>query len=333
MKEKVLTVVIPSYNVEKYLTETLESFVNCKNKEKIDIIVVNDGSRDGTLKLAENYEENYKNFIKVINKENGGHGSTINSGLKEAKGKYFIVVDGDDWIDSTIMDEFIDFLQDKKEDVIVTGHYRNYINTGKEEYYTYSESKGFSCNLDYILKKNYLIPMTDICYKTSLLHKINLRIQEHTFYVDEEFCTLPFIEATSFCFFGQGFYHYRIGDINQSISVKNTIQRIEDKKKVLKNIYTLTLDKCYDENNKEYIERKMSGIANSILLINYVYISNKKEGYNKGKLFYHEIKNKYPLILERCKKNNRRFLVMNRMLVNEQMWRSYQQLKYKIKRK
>ena len=100
MDEKILTVTIPSYNVEAYLEDCLESFVNSEVMDDIEVLIVNDGSSDNTVKIAQRYVDKYENTFRLINKENGGHGSTINTGVREAKGKYFKVVDGDDWVDT-----------------------------------------------------------------------------------------------------------------------------------------------------------------------------------------------------------------------------------------
>ena len=86
MEEKILTITIPSYNVEAYLEECLESFVNSEVMEEIEVLVVNDGSSDSTAEIAQRYADKYPETFRLINKENGGHGSTINTGIKEAKG-------------------------------------------------------------------------------------------------------------------------------------------------------------------------------------------------------------------------------------------------------
>ena len=103
MDEKILTVTVPSYNVQAYLEDCLESFVNSEVMDDIEVLIVNDGSSDDTATIAERYVSKYENTFRLINKENGGHGSTINTGAREARGKYFKVVDGDDWVDTILL--------------------------------------------------------------------------------------------------------------------------------------------------------------------------------------------------------------------------------------
>ncbi|MGE4319881.1 MAG: glycosyltransferase family 2 protein [Acholeplasmataceae bacterium] len=94
---KLISFVVPAYNSEKYLHTCIDSLLF--DLEHVEIIIVNDGSKDNTIKIAETYQHMYPNTVKVINKLNGGHGSGINAGLEVATGLYFKVVDSDDWMD------------------------------------------------------------------------------------------------------------------------------------------------------------------------------------------------------------------------------------------
>ena len=117
--DKLLTVVIPAYNIEKYEEQCLSSFVKPKALPEIEVLVVNDGSSDRTVEIAEKYVQKYPDIFRVINKENGGHGSTINRGIEEARGTYFKVVDGDDWVDGAAFGKLVRFLHTAKSDFIV----------------------------------------------------------------------------------------------------------------------------------------------------------------------------------------------------------------------
>ena len=95
---KVLTIVIPAYNVEQYIDRCLESVTtHVDSLDDLEIIVVNDGSKDNTLELAQRYAVKYPQSVRVIDKPNGGWGSGINRGIEEATGKYLKTLDSDDW--------------------------------------------------------------------------------------------------------------------------------------------------------------------------------------------------------------------------------------------
>lgn len=108
--DKLLTIVVPSYNASKYLDFNLQSFLRLSVPEKLEVIVVDDGSTDDTARIADAYHEKYPEIIKVIHKENGGHGSGINAGLRAATGKYFKVVDADDWVDHEALEMLLDYI-------------------------------------------------------------------------------------------------------------------------------------------------------------------------------------------------------------------------------
>ena len=96
--EKILTVVVPTYNAEKYLRDNLESFEIPELMQDIEILIVNDGSTDHSLEIAREYAERYPDTYRVITKENGGYGAGINCGVKNTLGNHFVVGAGDDWV-------------------------------------------------------------------------------------------------------------------------------------------------------------------------------------------------------------------------------------------
>ena len=120
MKKKLISIVVPSYNAEKYLNKGVRTFLHESLLDKIEIIIVNDGSIDHTAKIAERLKKQYPKTITVVHKENGGHGSTINKGIDIARGKYFCVVDADDWVHTDSLIKLVDFLKDSDSDLILT---------------------------------------------------------------------------------------------------------------------------------------------------------------------------------------------------------------------
>ena len=121
--EKILTITVPSYNVEKFLNQTLNSFIHDEILDDIEVLIVDDGSKDHTAEIGKEYEEKYPQSFRVISKENGGHGSTINRGIAEAKGRYFKVVDGDDWVNTEDFVRLIQKLKGCSADYVFTNYY------------------------------------------------------------------------------------------------------------------------------------------------------------------------------------------------------------------
>ena len=130
--EKLLTITVPTYNVEKYLAQCLDSFVLEEDRELLEVLIVNDGSTDTSADIAKTYVERYPDVFTLINKENGGHGSTINAGIKAATGKYFKVVDSDDWVDKAAMKNLMECLKKSDSDLVYSNYYWIDNRTGKK---------------------------------------------------------------------------------------------------------------------------------------------------------------------------------------------------------
>ena len=127
---KILTISVAAYNVENYISNTLESLL-VDDIDDIEILVEDDGGIDNTANIVKEYEEKYPNVVKLIHKENGGYGSTINKSLEIATGKYFKQLDGDDWYDSNNFKKFLELLRNIDTDVVYTPYKEFYENKKK----------------------------------------------------------------------------------------------------------------------------------------------------------------------------------------------------------
>lgn len=219
---KILTITIPSYNVEKYLPEVIPTYFADEVIDDIEILIVNDGSKDNTSKIAMDYVEMYPNSIKLINKENGGHGSTINVGIKNASGKYFKVIDGDDWVKTDELVKFVNVLKNRDEDLILNSFNKVNVDTGEVTIKRIScLEEGIVYNIKDViskLKNNY--QMHGFTIKTSIIKKIK-KIDENCFYVDQEFILYPLEYIRDVVYYDIPLYQYRIGNSEQSMSLKN----------------------------------------------------------------------------------------------------------------
>ena len=129
---KNLTISIAAYNVEKYLEKALKSLI-IDDIDKLEVLIVNDGSSDNTKKIAEEYCLKYPKTFKLIDKKNGGYGSTINAGIKAATGKYFKQLDGDDWYDTKNLNKLINDIDKINSDIIYTPFVTYYEENKKQE--------------------------------------------------------------------------------------------------------------------------------------------------------------------------------------------------------
>lgn len=239
---KILTVVIPSYNVEQYLRGTLESFISDEIMSEIEIFVVNDGSKDRTPEIAEEYVKKYPQTFRLINKENGGHGSTINRGIEEASGKYFKVVDGDDWVNTEDFAELVRRLRSTEADYVITNYYKVNDRTKEkklEDFPWFRENPVSTFNE---AAHQSEIPMHALTIRTEILQKNKIRLDEHCFYVDNEYITFPVPYVNTVQYFHLAVYMYRLAVATQSVSVKGLQKHLPDHTKVTRRLIDFAVE-------------------------------------------------------------------------------------------
>ncbi len=265
--EKLLTIAVPAYNAQNYLERCIMSMVHTRDKDKTEILIVNDGSIDATGTMAEEYAKKYAGIVKVIHKDNGGHGSAINAGIQHATGKYFKVVDADDWVDEVAYDSFLNELNKTESDLIATPFTCVYVdekgNTvsgicGKEKVRCrrVEGSKGLEFGREYVFQEyaeHLHIRMHEWTIKTELLQTNKICLFEHCFYVDMQYILFPVPWIQSFSLFDFPVYCYRIGSQSQSVSPENMQKNQAQHNKVLRSIV------------KYYQERKQQGDQESVL--------------------------------------------------------------------
>lgn len=222
MKDCLLTIVMPSYNIQDYLSKGLESFqqVQSDYKNKFEVLVVNDGSTDDTAKVAEEIlAQDSLLDGRVITKENGGHGSTINRGIQEAKGKFFKVIDGDDWVIPSEFESFLDSLETTDAEMIITDFTEQHVYNSTAIRNDFIDK--YEVGNIYTGIPDVRIPMHSVTYKTSILSKNNIRLSEKTFYVDMQYTLFPLEYVHSFVYWNYDVYQYYIGRPEQSMNIES----------------------------------------------------------------------------------------------------------------
>lgn len=224
---KILSIIIPSCNMEKYLGQCLDSLL-VPSINDIEILVINDGSKDRTSEIAHEYEGRYPQSIRVIDKPNGHYGSCVNRGLQEATGKYVKILDADDSFDSNVFEKFIGFL--KKTDVdLVLSNYSIVDETGaltenRNMAGSSTEQKVFAFNdIPEILSSKFMA-MHGVCYRRQMLIGMGYKQTEGVAYTDQEWIFEPMTKVRTIALFPLSVYRYLVGREGQSIS-KDVIMR------------------------------------------------------------------------------------------------------------
>lgn len=230
MNRKILSVVVPVYNMQDYLYRCLDSLLisNQEFFQALEVIVVNDGSTDGSLRIARDYETRYPSVFRIINKTNGNCGSCINAALAVATGKYFRQLDADDWFDTEALTAFVGLLRDRNEDIVSTPKTIHYSDGRILAFKASSVDYGQTYLIDDLHLKGSLekglITMQALSFRTDFLRNIGHRQQEGIFYTDLEYCYFPMKGARDIYFSDLYVYQYLIGREGQSVSFKNMVK-------------------------------------------------------------------------------------------------------------
>jgi len=218
--QKLLTIVIPTYNMQAYLNRCLDSLVVCDSLiGLIEVLVVNDGSRDDSSAIAHKYEESYPQSFRVIDKENGNYGSCVNRGLAEAKGKYIKVLDADDWFDKKEFERYLKCLESVDADMVLTAF--NIVN-GSDNV----ASQAYKPHLESLKEYDFqqlgyqdvgVWMMHAVTYKVQMLRGIGYRQTEGISYTDTEWTYIPLFAVKSVVYLDCVVYQYLVGREGQTM--------------------------------------------------------------------------------------------------------------------
>ena len=231
--EKILTIVIPTYNMQDYLRRCLDSLLVPEEQMKhLEVLVVNDGSKDNSSAIAHEYKDKYPDTFRVIDKDNGHYGSCVNAALKIATGKYFRLVDADDWVNTSGLIKLIDLLSVHNEDAVFTKFSLQYLYKNKVKLCDVNGIEWKSYNLNKEIIPLACLAMHGISFRLELLKDIHYIQTEGIAYTDTEFVYYPLCQAKSLVCLDIELYQYFIGRGEQTVS-KNAIVKNYEHFKVL----------------------------------------------------------------------------------------------------
>ena len=298
---KQISFAVPCYNSAQYMHKCSSTLL--KAGEDAEIIIVNDGStKDNTKEIADKYASQYPTIIKAVHKENGGHGDAVTVGLRNATGKYFKVVDSDDWVDEKALLKMLELIKsfddlDKAPDAIISNYVYEHVEDNTQKVVNYRKEFpvgrifGFEESKKFAVGK--FIAMHSLTYKTSLLQSHDFEMPKHTFYVDNVFICKPLMYAKTFYYLDQDFYRYFIGRADQSVAESVIMKRIDQHIRVTK----ILLDDC-DINSikksKPKLYKYLVQHLSILMTINSIYLIkiNTKESYQQKRELWEYLKQK-----------------------------------------
>lgn len=286
----ILTVAIPSYNVERYLAHGLASYDDDRLEGRIEVLVIDDGSSDGTRGIADSFALRRPSIFRVISQKNAGHGGAVNTGLREARGVYFRVVDGDDWVNTDGLVDLCKRLVHLDADVVIDKKREVHMGTGESRLFELAGSplldaaipfQSVCCDRD--LLSQFMIHTLTV--RTAFARAAGVLLLEHTFYEDFEFvvkCTAP---AQTIAFEDIEVYQYLVGNASQSVSHENYVKRWEDHTRVVDAMLDY-LDSCGLEGVAlKYLRYKIRLLVHTHYNIALLFDADRSRGRARAKVF------------------------------------------------
>ncbi len=309
---KLLSIAIPCYNSAAYMRRCIDSLLG--GGEQVEILIVDDGStKDNTLQIANEYEARYPGICRAIHQENGGHGEAVNTGLKNASGVYFKVVDSDDQVDAEAYQKILSLLSAFQEkgsslDMLISNFVYDKEGEKNKKAIRYrtamprGEVFGWE-DIGYFGLGHYIL-MHSVIYRTQLLKDCGLSLPRHTFYVDNIFVYYPLPYVKTMYYLDVDFYRYYIGREDQSVNEQVMIGRIEQQFTITRlMIDYYNLDQIPEPKLRNYMARYLEIMMtiSSILAI----LSGERENMKKKRDLWLYLKKKDEALYRRFR---RRFL-------------------------
>ncbi len=324
---KVVSFIIPSYNCEKFLDKCVSSMLNQEVLEELDIIIVNDGSQDGTEAVARKYCSRYPQSVRLISQQNKGHGGALNTGCAAAVGKYLKVIDADDWVQTENLPRYVEALKNCCSDVVLTHFYTRDISNGEVKCWrsnvdVFGEDVTFAQVMEDCKRFDRTLTFHGITYRTEFYQQVGFRLSEHVFYEDQEYATVPCCRAKSILPLDLFLYNYRIGDVNQSVSDGNQLKRLGHTVTVLERLISEyeTLELPEGDPARQYYNMKakvlLLGYMTTVMLLE----PDRKRGREMGAEMMEAFRTKLPMAYEMGIRQYKVFLAMNRLHITKPMW-------------
>ena len=297
---KLLSVTVPCYNSQDYMRHCVETLL--PGGDEVEILIVDDGSKDGTAAIADQLQAQYPTIVRAIHQENAGHGGAVMKGLENATGLYFKVVDSDDWVDTQVLKDLLALLrrfaqQGEGVDMVVSDFVYDKVGAKHKMVMRYPHALPTNRVLHWedvgnFPKGHYLL-MHSVIYRTQLLRESGLDLPRHTFYVDNLFVYVPMAQVKTLYYVDKVFYHYFIGREDQSVQEGVMIRRIDQQLRVNRLMLAqVDLDQVENKRLRRYLLNYLEIITTISTVL--LFRAGDKEHLEKARTFWRDMARDYP---------------------------------------
>lgn len=309
-EKKTLTFVVPAYNMTEYLERCVMSLIAAKRNDDIEVLIVDDGSSDGTLEMAQKFEARYPGIVRAIHQENRGHGGAVNTGIAAARGMYVKVVDADDWVGPESLEQVMAVLREEADstepiDMLVTNYV--YDKVGKRNKHVVNFRHAMKAgarlawnDLGHFGLAEYIL-MHALTYRTAVVRESGMQLPEHTFYVDFIYAYQPFPWVKTMKYLDTPFYHYFIGRDGQSVQTDVMIRRVDQLRLVNQCMVRATPERDTVPDGLYRYMIHFLAIESSVASV-FMILSRDPENYEKKKDMWDDIKAYSPTIYKDVRK-------------------------------
>lgn len=317
MNKKVLTIVVPAFNMQWCLEKNLRTYAQSRFSDTLSVIVLDNSSDDRTFEIAQQYEREYPDIFTCIKKENNGYGSSVNAGISMALkySKYVRVIDADDWADTEALASFISHLTECSADIVQTPYTKVDIASGSGTVVDLNGVDGELLPISRISEVGILPCLHSSTFLCALLEKHPFRLQENTFYVDEELAILPLFFAKDICVYHDNVYQYLVNNEGQSTSAANMVKYLSHRERVVRRLMDEYESAVLPEANDALCFNRIALSAGNHYTTLYMLYPDRAAGRKLAGRYTEILKTEHPLFFQKIKRKRRVLLFLNALRV------------------
>ena len=323
MTSPVLTIGVAAYDVEAFVARAIASYSDGRLAGRVEVVLVDDGSSDATPAMLDEAAAACPDIFTVIHKENGGHGSAVNAALSVARGRYFRVVDADDWVCTDELLRELDVLEKVDVDLLVDEKVEVDLATMKETAYPLPQDVPCAETLpfSYVMERPelwHMVMIHTLTMRTEMLRAAGVNLLEHTFYVDLELVVKAMLAASTLRFERLRVYRYLVGNASQSVADAGYVRHFDDHTRVCKELLSLLDDTNLDEERRAYLVGRCVLAVNTHYNIALIFDDDRKRGSKRAREFKAWLHDSYPEVAKRTQKRYFADLLLHNVGVKSQ---------------
>ena len=331
----ILTIAVPIFNMEWCLEKNLATYDDPRLSGRVEVICLNNASEDGSKTIIDKFVCARPDIFRLMDRDSRGYGSSINAALAAAKGRYFRIVDADDWVNTEDLVKLADALETCTADAVMTDYEIVDMQTGdmtpvlaRDNGARYGE---LYTDFDILIKTYPMIHGTT--YRTGLLRDAGFAMQDNTFYVDEEFMLIPMLHINSVLFLDLDIYRYMVANPAQSSSPSNRARMQDHQERVIRRIadeYLAEMKRHPANKALPYARYRLMRLLGDRFMVLLVYVEDRKKGRELAKKWKEYIQSVLPELWPEVKNKARILFAVNSLRISIPV---YDKMKKALQRK